>query len=208
MDAWDGAAGVDSASLTLAHERLGAGWASVAVFAELAARTGDWHRSAWAVCLALGIPAPDVAGRFARGMGDVATEFHQGEEELCGEVLETVGLFDVPRPLDERGTEIAGLPATAAGALGGMPSGHALTLSRRRVRGELTGMFLSPARTLPRRERARPAEYWAALSAAGDLLLQAGGEEGREVERALQECRRRAAEHPSNGEKPVASDAD
>ncbi|MEU1202488.1 hypothetical protein ABZ446_40605 [Streptomyces sp. NPDC005813] len=208
MDAWDGAAGVDSASLTLAHERLEAGCAPVAVFAELAARTGDWHLSAWAVCLALGIPAPDVAGRFARGMGDIATEFHPGEEELCGEVMETVGLFDVPRPLDERGTEIARLLTTAAGALGGMPSGHALTLSRRRVRGELTAMFLSLARTLPRRERARPAEYWAALSAAGDLLLQAGSGDRSEVERALQECRRRAAEHPSNGERPVASDAD
>ncbi|MHB9854397.1 hypothetical protein ACSYGO_34865 [Streptomyces krungchingensis] len=208
MDGWDGTAGVDGASLTLAHERLEAGRAPVAVFAELAARTGDWHRSAWAVCLALGIPAPEVAGRFARGMGDIATEFHQGEEELCGEVLDTVGLFDVPRPLDERGTEIARLLATAAGALGGMPSGHALTLSRRRVRGELTAMFLSLARTLPRRERAGPAEYWAALSAAGDLLLQTGGEDRREVERALQECRRHAAEHPSNGEKPAASGAD
>ncbi|WP_345657684.1 hypothetical protein [Streptomyces siamensis] len=208
MDAWDGTAGVDGASPTLAHERLEAGCAPVAVFAELAARTGDWPLSAWAVCLALGIPAPDVAGRFARGMGGIATEFHPGEEELCGEVLETVGLFDVPRPLDERGTEIACLLTTAAGALGGMPSGRALTLSRRHVRGELTAMFLSPARTPPRRERARPAEYWAALSAAGDLLLQAGGEEGREVERALQECRRHAAEHPSNGERPVVPEAD
>ncbi|GGN88087.1 hypothetical protein GCM10011579_081540 [Streptomyces albiflavescens] len=53
---------------------------------------------------------------------------------------------------------------------------------------------MSLVRTLPGRERARP-EYWAALSAAGGLLL-AVGEEREEVERALQECRRRAAEDP------------
>ncbi|WP_189191172.1 hypothetical protein [Streptomyces albiflavescens] len=130
MDAWDGGTGVDSAVLTLAHDRLEAGCAPVGVFAELAAETGDWYASVWAVCLALGIPASDVERRLGHGMAEIATEFHPGEEELCGEVLETVGLFDVPRPLDERGTEIEYLLRAAVGALGGMPSGHAVTRSR------------------------------------------------------------------------------
>ncbi|MDX3073254.1 hypothetical protein [Streptomyces sp. MI02-7b] len=195
---------MESALLRSAHELLEAGHAPVAAFADLAAETGDWNASARAVCLALGIPAPDVEQRLGRaGVAALAAEFHPGEEDLCGEVLDTVGLFDVPRPLDERGTEIKRLLSTAAGALGGIPSGHALSLSRRFAKGELTEAFLLLARKVPHRERARPAEFWAALSAAGDLLLQAGGDERDEVERALADCRRRTAEGPPDRPGPT-----
>lgn len=184
----------DGALVMRARSSLEAGGAPVRVFAELAAQTGDWTASVWAVCLALEVPASDVKQRLGHGAGEFPSHFHPGEEVLCGEVLESVGLFDVPRPLGERGTEIQRLLKAAMGASGGLRSGHALGLSRRFGRGELTGAFLLLARTVPRRERGRHAEYWAALCTAGELLLQVGSEEDRDVEQALQECRQRTVE--------------
>jgi hypothetical protein len=193
MGTADGESGTDVALVMSARSRLEAGCAPAEVYAELATDTQDGLAAAWAVCLALGIPAIDVRHRLGHGVAELPSRFHPGEEALCGEAFEAVGMFDVPRPPSERGTEAERLLNVALGALGGLRSGHALSLSRRFVRGELTGVFLSLARTAPRRGRGRPAEYWTALSQAGELLLGPAGAEHQEVEQALRECRQRAA---------------
>ncbi|MEV7547558.1 hypothetical protein [Streptomyces sp. NPDC089915] len=59
-------------------------------------------------------------------------------------------MFDVPKVLDERGREVRRLLGVALTASGGLGSGHALNLSRRFLKGELTEAFLSLVKFGPR----------------------------------------------------------
>jgi hypothetical protein len=177
-----------------ARRKLRAGATAVGVFAELAERTADWHASALAVCLALGIPDCEAKRQLREGPAELYRRFHPGEETECGELLEMIGVFDVRRPLDAHGEEIRRFLEAAISAMGDLRSGHALGLSRRLVTGQLTSAFLSLARVGPRPHRGSAAEYWAALVAAGELLDPGDSEGGRNVEEALDDCRRHAAE--------------
>lgn len=185
---------VDSGSALVAEarERLRSGVAPGTVCGELAAGTARWEDAARAVGLALGIEVGEL-----RRLGieaDLQSAFEPGEEDLYGEVLEMSGVFDVPKRLDEREQQVEGCLRAALRAQGGLGSGYFLSLRRGFVRGELARNFRALTRFGPRAGRGRPAQFWAALIAAGELLDGADGDERGTVAQALAECRQRLAD--------------
>ncbi|MER6479007.1 hypothetical protein [Streptomyces filamentosus] len=195
-----GGADVIEALGAAAGERLRAGAAPGAVCGELAARTRWWWDAALGVGRALGIPEPELLDRLRRDPGEVQDELGPGEEELYGELMEELGVFDVAARLDERELLIAERLRAAVRAMGGVASGHAQALSRRLVTGEPAWVFHSLARSGPRSSCGRPAEFWEALVEAGELLAAGGGDECEgecghgDLAQALGECRARLAD--------------
>ncbi|AKZ60308.1 hypothetical protein SAM23877_7265 [Streptomyces ambofaciens ATCC 23877] len=184
-----GGSDVDAALVALAWERLQSETPPAAVCGELAARTPCWWDAVLAVGRAMGIPESELLRRLHGTPQQVRSEFRPGEEELYGDLMAVLGVFDIPRQLDERESVIAESLRTAMRAMGGVASGHGLGLSRRLVTGELESVFRSLARSGPRADRGRPAEFWGALVAAGELLDPADGDERGTVAQALAECR-------------------
>jgi hypothetical protein len=142
-----------------------------------------------AVGQAMGIPESELLRRLQGRPEQVQSEFRPGEEEHYGDLMAVLGVFDVPRQLDERESVIAENLRTAMRAMGGVASGHGLGLSRRLVTGELASLFRSLARSGPRADHRRPADFWGALVAAGELLDPADGDERGTVAQALGACR-------------------
>ncbi|MFJ7271613.1 hypothetical protein ACIQV3_34065 [Streptomyces sp. NPDC099050] len=105
-----------------AREMPAAGQGKEEVFAELAARTGDWDACALALCLTLGVSRPDAEARIheARPLFD---EFAAGEEDIVAMLLACGHVFAVDQVLDGRGERIRNLLWTAACARGGFPGG-------------------------------------------------------------------------------------
>ncbi|MFF2013872.1 hypothetical protein ACFVWY_33075 [Streptomyces sp. NPDC058195] len=181
--------GVGEGALVLeAREMLGAGQREQAVFAELAARTGEWGVCALAVCLALGVPRTDAENRL-REVEPLFAEFARGEEEILASLLHFGHMFIVNRVLDEYDEHIRGLLGSAASARGGCP-GSLLGWFRT---GELTKIFLYFARTRFPDERGSPHAFWAAMTTAGELLAGKGGPHQAEVLAGLERCRTQAA---------------
>ncbi|MFE2271488.1 hypothetical protein ACFXB4_19850 [Streptomyces lavendulae] len=170
-----------------AREMLAAGQGEEEVFAELAARTGDWDACALALCLALGVSRPDAEARIheARPLFD---EFEAGEEDVVAMLLACGHVFVVDQVLDSRGERIRELLWTAASARGGFPGS---TLAWFRT-GELTKIFLLSARTVFRNGRGSPPEFWAAMVMAGELLATEDGPDQAEVTAGLEHCRAQA----------------
>ncbi|MFI8391658.1 hypothetical protein [Streptomyces sp. NPDC085540] len=185
---------VDESLVAAARERLRAGAEPAVVCGELAARTRRWLDAALAVGQARGIPKADVRMRLGGEPERLQDEFRPGEEEDYGLLLEIHGVFDVPKQLDERDVVIAAHLRTAWVATGGLGSGHAVSLSRRFVTGELSLAFRMLARFGPRRGPGRPTEFWTAMVAAGELLDPTVGDEHGTVAQALDESRVRLAE--------------
>ncbi|MER6362416.1 hypothetical protein [Kitasatospora sp. NPDC001527] len=117
-----------------------------------------------------------------------------GEEQVYGELLGTIGVFDLPRRLDARERAIAEHLRAAVRAMGGVASGHAALLARRLAAGEPADAFGTLAHSGPRAGGGRPTAYWAALVAGGELLDTANGDTHGGVAPALAECRRRLAD--------------
>ncbi|WP_031065422.1 hypothetical protein [Streptomyces sp. NRRL WC-3742] len=78
--------------------------------------------------------------------------------------LEALGIFEVPKQLDDRETAIVELFLTAIDAMGGIRAGHQHGLARWFTTGNLTA-----ARPLAR--TGNPVRYWTTLIQAGELLL-------------------------------------
>ncbi len=186
--------GFKEAWVEVARERLRSGAVPAVVCGELAARTRWWWDAVLAVGRAMGISESEMRQRLRSEPEHVQREFHAGEEELYGELLAMHGVFDIPMELDEREMAIAEHLRIAMRAQGGVASGHALDLSRGFVTGELACVFRSLSRLGPRSTRGRPAEFWAALVAAGELLDPVDGDERGTVPQALDECRRQLAD--------------
>ncbi|MFD9063692.1 hypothetical protein ACFVZ3_19490 [Kitasatospora purpeofusca] len=159
----------------------------------LAAGAARWEDAAWAVGLALGIEEEELRRRLSIEP-DLQSEFEPGEEDLYAEMLEMGGVFDVPKQLDEREREVEEHLRAALRAQGGLGSGYFLSLQRGFVRGELARNFRSLTRFGPRAGRGRPAEFWPALIAAGELLAPADDDEHGTVAQALAECRQHLAD--------------
>ncbi|WP_412076271.1 hypothetical protein ACLF6K_11580 [Streptomyces xanthophaeus] len=170
-----------------ALEMLATGRDEEEVFAELAARTSDWGASALAVCLALGVPRTDAEARI-REARPLFEEFVVGEEDLVASVLAFGHVFVVDRVLDAHGERIRDLLGTAAGARGGF---HGGLLGWFRS-GELTKIFPFFAKTRFRNGRGSPAEFWAAMVTAGELLATEDGPDQAEVTAGLEHCRAQA----------------
>ncbi|WP_405678371.1 hypothetical protein OG292_29470 [Streptomyces sp. NBC_01511] len=177
----------EDAPALAAQEMLAAGRSEEEVFAELAARTGEWGVCALAVCSALGIPRPEAEARL-RELQPIFPEFAVGEEELVADVLRWGHMFVVDRVLDERGERIRDLLGTAAGARGGWP-GSLLGWFRG---GELRKIFLYFAKTRFRDGRGSPPDFWAAMTTAGELLANDAGPDRPEVTAALAHCHAQA----------------
>ncbi|MEV7520415.1 hypothetical protein [Streptomyces sp. NPDC091371] len=171
-----------------AQEMLAAGQSGEEVFAELAARTGQWGVCVLAVCLALGVPPTDAEARL-REVEPLFAEFVMGEEEDLALVLTFGHVFIVDRVLDEHEERIRDLLGTAAGARGGHPCG---LLGWFRT-GELTKIFLYFAKTRFRDGRGSPPDFWDAMTAAGQLLASQDGPDREEVTAGLERCRTQAA---------------
>ncbi|MGW3326456.1 hypothetical protein [Streptomyces virginiae] len=185
---------VDESLVAAARERLRAGAEPAVVCGELAARTRRWSDAVLAVGQARGIPKADLLVRLGGEPERLQDEFRPGEEEEYALLLEIHGVFDVPVQLDERELVIAEHLRTAWAATGGLGSGHAISLSRRFVTGELSLAFRTLARFGTRRGSGRPVEFWTAMVAAGELLDPTDGDERGTVAQALDESRARLTE--------------
>ncbi|MFH8382667.1 hypothetical protein ACH4E7_17210 [Kitasatospora sp. NPDC018058] len=163
------------------------------VCGDLAVRAPQWVDAALAVGSALGIEEPELRQRLG-GEPQVASEFRPGEEDLYAEVLVEMGVFDVPKRLDAREEVIAEHLRAALRAQGGLGGGYFHNLQRAFVKGELARVFRSLTRFGPRAGRGRPAEFWTALIAAGELLDPADGDDRGTVGQALEACRRGLAD--------------
>ncbi|MFC8917733.1 hypothetical protein ACFT5C_18370 [Streptomyces sp. NPDC057116] len=178
----------ESALVVEARQMLATGQCEEAVFAELAARTGEWAVCAVAVCLALGVPRTDAEAR-VREVEPLFGDFAVGEEDLVAAVLGLSDVFIVDAVLDEHDEHIRDLLGTAAGASGGYP-GSLLGWFRT---GELTKIFLYFAQPRYRDGRGSPTDFWTAMTTAGELLASKGGPDQAEVVAGLERCRRQAA---------------
>ncbi|MDH6540020.1 hypothetical protein [Streptomyces sp. SPB4] len=178
----------EDALVLAAQEMLAAGRSEEEVFAELAARTGEWSVCVLAVCSALGVPRTDAEARL-REVEPFFAEFAAGEEADLALLLTFGHVFVVDRVLDEHEEHIRDLLGTAAGARGGFP-GSLLGWFRT---GELTKIFLYFAKTRFRDGRGSPPDFWAAMTAAGELLASQGGADHAEVTAGLDLCRTQAA---------------
>ncbi|GHE24861.1 hypothetical protein CP980_06930 [Streptomyces vinaceus] len=170
-----------------AREMLAAGQGTEEVFAELAARTGDWDACALARCLALGVSRPDAEARIHEAR-PLFHEFEAGEEDIVTMLLARGHVFVVDRVLDGRGERIRDLLWTAACARGGFPGGMILWFRT----GELTKIFLLFAQTRVRDGRGSPPEFWATMVTAGELLATEDGSGQAEVTAGLEHSRAQA----------------
>ncbi|MEU6232340.1 hypothetical protein [Kitasatospora sp. NPDC047058] len=121
---------------TLARHALARGSTPAEAYALLARRSGERLLSARAVCLALSIPLVETTRRLA----DCAllADPRPGSEADTGELLEALGVFDVPVPLDTTGLAVVDLFLTAIDAMGGIRAGHRHGLDRWFTTGNLT----------------------------------------------------------------------
>ncbi|WP_328786846.1 hypothetical protein [Streptomyces sp. NBC_00273] len=171
-----------------AQEMLAAGQDAEDVFAELAARTGEWGACVLAVCSALGVPRTDAEARL-REVEPLFAEYEAGEEDLVATLLVFGHVFIVDRVLDEHEEHIRNLLGAAAGASGGYPGGLFAWFRT----GELTKIFLYFALPRFRARRGSAPDFWAALIAAGELLASEDGPDQAEVRAGLERCRTHAA---------------
>ncbi|MFJ2865478.1 hypothetical protein [Kitasatospora sp. NPDC087314] len=160
-------------------------------YAVLARRTREPVRSARAVCIALGIPAAETQLRLDDCFDALLADPRPGSEADTGELLEALGVFDVPKTLDDRDLAIVDQFLAAIDALGSIRAGHQHGLARWFVTGNLTAAFLSLAATRPRPTTGDPAHYWTALVTAGELLAASPAPDAR-IKPALAHCRDRA----------------
>jgi hypothetical protein len=177
--------------LTLARHHLTAGTTPAATYALLARRTRKPLRSARAVCLALNIPLTEATRRLDDCYDALLANPRPGTEADTGELLEALGVFDVPKPLDALDHTVIALLTTAIDALGGIRAGHHHGLTRWFTTGNLTTAYLSLAATHPQPRTGNPAHYWTTLVTAGELLTSTPTPDPR-IRPALTHCRTHA----------------
>ncbi|MFJ2861799.1 hypothetical protein [Kitasatospora sp. NPDC087314] len=179
---------------TLARHALDRGHTPAEVYAFLARRSRKPLPAARAVCLALDIPLTEATRRLNDCFDALLANPRPGTEHDTGELLEALGVFDVPKELDPRDLAIVDLFLAAIDALGGIRAGHQHGLARWFTTGNLTVAYLSLAATQPRPTTGDPTHYWTALVTAGELLATAPSPDPR-IKSALTHCRTQAATH-------------
>ncbi|MEU8921859.1 hypothetical protein AB0D10_13120 [Kitasatospora sp. NPDC048545] len=179
---------------TLARHALSRGTTPAAAYALLARRTREPLPSARAVCLALSIPLAEVTRRLNDCYHALLANPRPSSEADTGELLEALGVFDVPVTLDPTGRAIVAHFLTAVDAMGGIRSGHQHGLTRWFTTGNLATAYLSLAAAHPTPRTGDPAVYWTALVTAGELLTTTPNPDTR-IGYALAHCRTQAATH-------------
>ncbi|MGW2252981.1 hypothetical protein ACWCXH_22670 [Kitasatospora sp. NPDC001660] len=181
--------------VTLARHLFDTGSTPADAYASLARRTREPAASARAVCLALGISPTETTRRIDEYFDALLADPRPNSEADTGEVLEALGVFDVPKPLDAHDLAVVDQFLFAIDALGVIRAGHQHGIARWFVTGNLTAVFLSLAATQPRPGVGDPAHYWSALVAAGELLASRTPPDPR-IKPALTRCRERANTTP------------
>ncbi|MGW7583864.1 hypothetical protein ACWGKU_21340 [Kitasatospora sp. NPDC054768] len=155
---------------TLAGHALSRGRTPADTYALLARRSRKPFPSARAVCLALGIPQAETSRRLADCHDALLADPRPSTEADTGELLEALGVFDIPKSLT--GTELAVVDhlLAAIDAHGSLRPGHHHGLTRWFTTGNLTAAYLSLSATRPLPRTGDPTRYWTALTAAGELL--------------------------------------
>ncbi|MFJ9842184.1 hypothetical protein ACIRYZ_17220 [Kitasatospora sp. NPDC101155] len=179
--------------LTLARHALARGSTPAEAYTLLARRTGKPLPSARAVCLALDIPLAEATRRLNDCYDALLANPRPDSEADTGELLEALGVFDVPKQLDARDLTIVDLFLTAIDAMGGIRAGHQHGLARWFTTGNLTAAYLSLAAAHPLPRTGDPTRYWTTLVTAGELLTAAPTPDPR-IKPALTHCRTRAAQ--------------
>ncbi|MFJ7908768.1 hypothetical protein [Kitasatospora sp. NPDC096204] len=176
---------------TLARHTLSRGATPAATYA-LLARLG--HRPlpvARAVCLALDIPHTDITRRLADCYDALLADPCPSSENDIGELLEALGVFDVPKSLTDTELAVVEHFLVAMDAMGGIRPGHRHGLQRWFTTGNLATAYLSLAAARPLPRTGDPALYWATLVTASELLATTVPSD-RRITYALSHCRTRA----------------
>ncbi|MFD7454031.1 hypothetical protein [Kitasatospora sp. NPDC059827] len=179
---------------TLARHTLDRGHTPAETYAILARRTGEPLPSARAVCLALAIPLAETTIRLNECYDALLADPRPGTEADTGELLEALGVFDVPKDLTATELAVVDHFLTAIDALGGIRPGHQHGLARWFTTGNLTAAYLSLTAAHPRPTTGNPTQYWTTLITAGELLTTTPTPDPR-IKTALTHCRSQATIH-------------
>ncbi|MER7672807.1 hypothetical protein ABTY61_30745 [Kitasatospora sp. NPDC096128] len=179
---------------TLARHALNRGLTPAEAYAVLARRTGEPLPAARAVCLALSIPLAEATIRLNDCYEALLADPRPGAEADTGELLEALGVFDLPTTLTPTEHAVVDLFLTAIDAHGALRAGHRHGLARWFTTGNLTAAYLSLAATHPRPTTGDPAQYWTTLVRAGELLATSPDPDPR-ITYALTTCRTHATAH-------------
>ncbi|MFD5467850.1 hypothetical protein ACFWIQ_34320 [Kitasatospora sp. NPDC127059] len=174
----------------LARRALDRGHTPAQAYALLARGSGRPLPAARAVCLALSIPLAEATIRLNDCFDALLADPRPGSEADTGELLEALGVFDVPKTPTATDLSVIEHFLTAIDALGGIRAGHRHGLGRWFTTGNLTAAYLSLAAARPLPTTGDPARYWSALVEAGELLAAAPAPDPR-ITYALAVCRAR-----------------
>ncbi|WP_049649386.1 hypothetical protein [Kitasatospora sp. MY 5-36] len=177
---------------TLARHALSRGATPAAAFALIARLGHSPLPVARAVCLALDIPLAETSRRLAECYDALLSNPRPDSENDTGELLEALGVFDVPKSLTDTELTVVEHFLAAIDAHGSLRPGHRHGLQRWFTTGNLTTAYLSLAAAHPMPRTGDPALYWATLVTAGELLTAAPGPDSR-IKYALSHCRTQAA---------------
>ncbi|MBD0675428.1 hypothetical protein [Streptomyces sp. CBMA156] len=177
---------------TLAQHALSRSHTPAETYALIARRTGRPLPSARAVCLALTIPLAETTRRLNDCHDALLADPRPDSETDTGEVLEALGVFDIPKSLTDTELAVVEHLLTAVDAHGSLRPGHRHGLQRWFTTGNLTTAYLSLAATRPLPRTGDPTRYWASLVSAGELLAATPAPDTR-IKYALVRCRDRAA---------------
>ncbi|MFE7530902.1 hypothetical protein ACFU7Y_35090 [Kitasatospora sp. NPDC057542] len=176
---------------TLARHALSRGTTPAATYALLARKPLP---SARAVCLALTIPLAETTRRLDDCYDALLANPRTGSETDTGELLEALGVFDVPASLTTTELAVVDHFLIAVDAMGGIRPGHQHGLNRWFTTGNLTAAYLSLAAAHPLPRTGNPTLYWTTLVTAGELLTTTPTPDTR-LKYALTHCRTQAATH-------------
>ncbi|MFF7989764.1 hypothetical protein ACFZDG_08250 [Kitasatospora xanthocidica] len=177
--------------VALARHALTRGATPAQAYALLARRTQQPLPSARAVCLALSIPVAEATRRLNDCYHALLANPRPGSEADTGELLEALGVFDVPVTLTPTERAVVDLFLIAIDAMGGIRPGHQHGLDRWFTTGNLTAAYLSLAAAHPLPRTGDPTTYWTTLVTAGELLTTTLTPDTR-IKLALTHCRTQA----------------
>ncbi|MFJ9697064.1 hypothetical protein [Kitasatospora sp. NPDC101183] len=172
----------------LAKHALARGSTPAEAYALLARRSRKPLPSARAVCLALSIPLAETTRRLNDCYDALLADPRPNTAADTGEVLEALGIFDIPKRLDARDRAVVDLFLAAIDAHGGIRAGHQHGLARWFTTGNLTTAYLSLTASQPLPRTGDPTRYWTTLVTAGELLLATPSPDPR-LTYALTRCR-------------------
>ncbi|MFE7592941.1 hypothetical protein ACFU6K_26370 [Kitasatospora sp. NPDC057512] len=179
---------------TLARHALSRGATPAATYALIARLGHPPLPSARAVCLALTIPLAETTRRLNDCYDALLADPRPDTENDTGELLEALGVFDIPKSLTDTELAVVDHLLTAVDAHGSLRPGHHHGLTRWFTTGNLTTAYLSLTATHPHPRTGDPTRYWTTLTTAGELLTTTPNPDTR-IRYALTHCRTQAAAH-------------